>query len=175
MLTSVLIVLALGLTGFLAYVATRPGSLHVERSTLIQAPPEKIFPLVDGLGQWKAWSPYEKKDPAMQRRLSGPLAGVGAAYAWEGNGKVGSGTMEIIESAAPSRIRIQLHFLKPFEGRNVADFSFIPGPEGTRVTWAMDGPSPFISKLMGVIFDMDKMIGNDFADGLQNLKVLAEK
>jgi hypothetical protein len=174
MLTPVVVVIAIGLICFLAYVTSRPGTLHVERSVVIRAAPDRIYPLVNGLGQWKAWSPYEKKDPAMQRTLSGPESGVGAAYAWQGNNKVGAGTMEIIESSPPARIRIQLHFVKPFEGRTVAEFSFIPGPDGTRVTWAMDGPSPFISKLMGVIFDMDKMIGNDFADGLQNLKTLAE-
>ena len=170
-----LIVIVVALLAFLAYVAKRPDSFRVERSAVIQAPPDKIFPMVNDLAQWKAWSPYEKKDPAMQRSFSGPAAGLGAVYGWEGNKNVGTGRMEIIESVTPSKIRIQLDFLKPFEGHNVAEFTFVSGEGGTRVTWAMDGPAPFITKLMGVIFNMDKMVGTDFAVGLENLKAVAEK
>ena len=47
--------------------------------------------------------------------------------------------------------------------------------EATTVTWAMHGPANFISKLMGMFFDMDKMIGSDFEAGLANLKSIAEK
>jgi hypothetical protein len=39
----------------------------------------------------------------------------------------------------------------------------------------MDGPSPYIAKLMGVFFNMDRMIGKDFETGLGNLKTVAEK
>jgi hypothetical protein len=38
----------------------------------------------------------------------------------------------------------------------------------------MYGPSPFISKLMGLFFNMDKLIGKDFESGLASLKSLAE-
>ena len=38
----------------------------------------------------------------------------------------------------------------------------------------MHGPSPYVSKLMQVFFNMDKIVGKDFEDGLANLKVLAE-
>jgi hypothetical protein len=38
----------------------------------------------------------------------------------------------------------------------------------------MRGPSPYISKLMGLFFDMDRMIGKDFEAGLANLKTVAE-
>ena len=175
MLVPVLIALLLVLAGFLAYVAGRPDSFRVERSAVIRAAPENIFAMVNDLGQWRAWSPYEKKDPAMQRSFSGSAAGLGAVYGWEGNKNVGAGRMEIIESSAPSTIRIQLDFFKPFEGHNVAIFTFLPGPDGTQVSWAMEGRSPFVGKLMGVVFSMDKMIGTDFAVGLDNLKAVAEK
>ena len=38
----------------------------------------------------------------------------------------------------------------------------------------MRGPCPFLGKLMGVIFNMDKMVGRDFEAGLSSLKTLAE-
>ena len=116
----------------------------------------------------------EKIDPAMQRTHSGASAGKGAAYAWLGNSKVGQGRMEITDTAAPHQITIKLDFLKPFEAHNVTEFSFAAMGSATEVTWAMHGPSPFVSKLMGVFVSMDRMVGKDFEKGLANLKAAAE-
>jgi hypothetical protein len=38
----------------------------------------------------------------------------------------------------------------------------------------MYGPAPFITKVMHVFINMDKMVGKDFEAGLANLKKLAE-
>ena len=83
--------------------------------------------------------------------------------------------MEIIEVSEPAQITIKLDFLKPFEGHNVAEFALHPQADSTRVTWSMDGPSSYMTKLIGVFFNMDKMIGKDFETGLANLKTLTEK
>ena len=167
-------IVAAAIVALLAYAATRPDSFRIERSTVIKAAPEKIFGFVNDLHQWTAWSPWEKIDPALKRTYSGPQSGKGAAYAWEGNNKVGSGRMEITEAAAPSKVIIKLDFLKPFEAHNTADFAFARQGDATSVTWAMFGPSPFISKLMGTFFNMERMVGGQFEQGLANLKKISE-
>src|SRR5215471_20653958 len=86
------------IAGVLAYAATRPDTLRVQRSASIKAPPDKIFAMINDLKAWAAWSPYEKKDPAMKRTFGAITAGKGATYAWEGNKEVGQGNMEIVES-----------------------------------------------------------------------------
>jgi carbon monoxide dehydrogenase subunit G len=159
----------------LAFAATRPDSFSVRRAASIQAPPEKIFPLINDFSRWSAWSPYEKKDPVMKRSFSGPAAGKGAVYAWEGNGDVGQGRMEIAEAVAPSRVTLKLDFVKPFEAHNKVDFTLEPKGGATEVTWAMDGPMPFISKVITLFVDVDRMVGGDFEAGLANLKAVAEK
>ncbi len=171
----ILIVLALVLLALLAYAATRPDSFRIERSAVIKAAPEKIFPYINNLSNWQSWSPYEAKDPNMLRTLSGAEYGKGAAYAWQGNKNVGSGRMQIVESQVPSKVVMQLDFLQPFQAHNTAEFTLTPGPEGTRLVWAMYGPSPYVSKLMGLVFNIDKMVGADFEVGLAKLKSLAEK
>lgn len=168
-------IVVVAIVAVLAYAATRPDELRVARSTLIRAPAEKIFPIVDDLRRWSAWSPWERKDPAMKRTFSGADRGKGAAYAWDGNRAVGSGRMEIVESTPPSKIAIKLDFIRPFEGHNTAIYTFVPEADATRLTWSMLGPSPFAAKVMGVFVDMDKMIGKDFEAGLANLKAAAEK
>jgi len=159
----------------LGYAATRPDSLHVERTTAIKAPPDKIFAVLNDFHSWGSWSPWEKLDPAMKKTYSGAASGKGAVYEWEGNSQVGKGRMEIIEESQPSYVTIKLDFLEPFEGHNVARFRLIPQGDSTNVTWTMDGPSPYIAKLMGVFVNMDNMIGKDFESGLSNLKTVAEK
>ena len=160
--------------GLLAYIASRPDSFRVQRMTTIKAPPERIFSQINDFQRWYAWSPYEKKDPAMRRTLSGAPSGKGAVYEWEGNKDIGQGRMEIVETAPPSQITLRLDFLKPFEAHNVVDFTLEPRGESTEVTWAIHGPSPFMSKVMGLVMDMDKMIGRDFEAGLANLKAVSE-
>jgi len=161
--------------GILIYAATRPDTFGIERSATIKASPEKIFAHVNELKAWTAWSPWEKIDPALKRTYSGPQSGKGAAYAWEGNKDVGVGRMEIAESVAPSKITMKLDFLKPFEAHNTAEFTFVRQGDATTVTWAMSGPSPYLSKLMGLVFNMDRMVGGQFETGLANLKSITEK
>ncbi len=174
MFKKIALLLVVLIAGVLLYAATRPDSFRVERSTRIQAPPERIAPLVADFHRWSEWSPYEKLDPAMKRSFGGAASGPGATYAWEGNDKAGAGRMEILE-ASPTKVSIKLDFLQPFEARNTADFSFQPQGDATQVTWAMHGPAPYVSKLMGLVFDMDTLIGKDFEAGLANLKTAAEK
>jgi uncharacterized protein YndB with AHSA1/START domain len=161
--------------GILIYAATRPDTFRVQRSASIKAPPEKIFALINDLRGWSAWSPYEKKDPAMKRTFSGPASGKGAVYEWDGDKNVGKGRMEITEVTPPNKVLIKLDFIKPFEGHNIAEFTMEPKGDNTIVTWAMYGPSSFMFKVMGIFMNMDNMIGNDFAVGLANLKAIAEK
>ena len=159
----------------LVYAAFRPDAMHIERSASVHAPADAIFPLINDFHSWTQWSPYEKKDPAMARTYSGAPSGRGAIYEWAGNSDVGRGRMEVTDSEEPSRIVIKLDFIEPFEGHNVATFTMTPDGANTRVTWAMDGPSPYVAKLMGIFVNMDTMIGADFEVGLNNLKAAAEK
>jgi hypothetical protein len=174
MIKIILVVIVLLVGGVLLVASTRPDALHVERAADVKAPPEKIFPLINDFHSWGSWSPYEKKDPGMKRTYSGATAGKGAIYEWDGNSDVGQGRMEILDST-PSQIRIRLDFMKPLEGHDIATFTMKPDGNATKVTWAMDGPTPFLGKLIGVFMNMDTMIGTDFEAGLANLKTLTEQ
>jgi uncharacterized protein YndB with AHSA1/START domain len=168
----IIIVVLLGL--FLAFVATRPNVFIVTRSGHINVAPENVFPLINDFHNWTRWSPWEKKDPNLKRTYSGAPAGVGAHYAWAGDKNVGEGSMTITESVPASRIRLDLNFLKPFKADNLTVFTFTPEGGGTRVDWRMEGPVPFLFKIMHLFFNMDKMVGNDFEKGLAEMKRVAE-
>ena len=174
-IATIAVVLAIAIAIVLILAATRPDTFGVQRAAIVEAPPEKIFPLINDFRQWGSWSPYEHKDPAMKRSFSGTPRGAGAVYAWEGDKNVGKGRMEILEASAPSKIVIKLDFFTPFEAHNTAEFTMLPQDDATRVTWRMHGPAPFMAKIMHVFINIDKMVGKDFEAGLASLKRLAEK
>src|SRR3977135_4031004 len=169
------VILAIAIAIVLILALTKPDTFRVQRATSIKAPSDKIFPLINDFHQWVTWSPYENKDPAMNLTYSGAESGKGAVYAWDGNNNVGSGRMEILEASVPSKVRIKLDFFKPFEGHNTAEFTMLPQGDATNVTWLMQGPARFVTRVMQVFINLDNMIGKDFEVGLANLKKLTEK
>jgi uncharacterized protein YndB with AHSA1/START domain len=169
------VILAIAIAFVLILAIGKPDTFRVTRAATIKASPETIFPLIADFHEWGKWSPWEGRDPAMKRAFSGAERGTGAVYAWDGNKNVGAGRMEITSATAPSTIVIKLDFIKPFEGHNVAEFTLSPQGGGTDVTWMMHGPALFLSKVMQVFMNMDRMIGRDFEAGLVNLKKVAER
>ena len=170
------VVLAIAIAIILILASTKPARFAIQRSAVMRAPAEAVFPLINNFHQWTKWSPWENRDPALKRTYSGAESGKGAIYAWDGNKNVGSGRMEILDASSPSKITIKLDFLKPFEAHNTAEFSFVPERDSsaTNVIWVMQGPTPFMSKVMQVFMNFDTMIGKDFEAGLAKLKTIAE-
>lgn len=151
------------------------GEYRVERSIVVQAPPEQVFPLLNDFQRFASWSPWQKLDPAMATQVSTPSAGKGAVYEWRGNSEAGAGRMEILESTPAQRVRVKLNRLTPFETESTFDYTLAPSGTGTKVTWAMHGPSTFPTKVMQVFVPMDEMVGGDFERGLAAIKAVAEK
>ena len=175
MFKKILLIIVLVVVVILVLAAFKPSNFSVQRTATIQAPPEKIFPLINDYHNWPQWSPWEKIDPNMKRTYSGPTSGTGSVYEWDGNSKAGKGRMEIAESMPTSKIAIKLDFIKPMETNNNVQFNLQPNSNSTTVTWTMSGPVSFPAKVMTVFVSMDKMIGPDFEAGLANMKAAAEK
>ena len=173
-LLSLLVIVVIGVAVVLVLAAMKPDTFQVQRSIAINAPPERIQPLIADFKAWGAWSPWEKKDLAMKRSFSGAESGVGARYAWEGDKNVGRGSMEIVE-AAPSKVALKLDFIAPFEAHNDAVFALQPQGQMTNVVWTMTGPTPFFAKIIHVFMNMDRMVGGDFEAGLAAMKAAAER
>jgi uncharacterized protein YndB with AHSA1/START domain len=162
------------MTGILIYASTKPDTFRVERSINIKASPEKIFPLINDFHLWDAWTPYNK-DPAMKKTYSGNDRGKGAHYAWEGNKDAGIGDITISETTPPSKLVFDLHMIKPFEGRNVAEINLIAEGAFTRVTWSLVDKHNLMLKTVSLFINLDNAIGKDFELGLARLKAVVEK
>ena len=174
MFKKILIGLAVVIAAFVVIVALQPAQFRVTRSAAITAAPAAVFPHVNEMKKWDAWSPWAKIDPNMKITLSGPAAGVGAVSAWAGNNQVGEGSMTITESRANELVRFRLDFVKPFASTCSAEFTFKPDGNQTVVAWTMSGEKNFLSKAVGLFMDCDEMMGGEFEKGLAQLKAVAE-
>ena len=174
MLKKILIALAIIIVVFVLVVALQPADFQVTRAATIAAPPATVFAEVNDFHKWRAWSPWEKMDPDMERTYSGGPAGEGAVYAWSGNSDVGEGNMTITESRPNELIRLKLEFIKPMAGTSDTEFNFKPEGEGTQVTWTMSGKNGFVAKAFCLFMNMDKMVGGQFEEGLASMKQVAE-
>ena len=171
----VVIALAVLIAIVLGLAVMRPDTFRVQRSIDINAPADKIFPLINDYRNWGSWSPYEHVDPDMQRTFSGAPSGKGSIYEWRGNKNIGHGRMEILDTTTPSKIVIKLDFFSPFEAHNMAEFTMQPKGGATNVTWAMHGPVPFMAKIIHMFMNMDRMVGGQFQQGVVSMKAVAAK
>lgn len=174
MIAKVSFALSALLVMFLAYVSTREGKFRYERSGVIDAPADKIFPYISNLKMGHYWSPYEKKDPDMKKTFIGADGTVGSIMEFEGNKDVGSGTLEILKVVPNELVEIKLHMLKPFDGENIIAYKLTQESAGTRFSWSMSGDGGYITKLMTFFIDCEKMVAADFSIGIENLKQLVE-
>jgi hypothetical protein len=176
MLKKVIIVLAVALAAFSAYVAKQPSQLDVSRSVAINAPAPEVFSHVNDFHKWAAWSPWANLDPNMQVVYGGPSeAGLNSHQTWSGNSDVGAGKMTITEVIPNSLVKIALEMEKPLKASDTVEFVFKEEAGSTMVTWHIQGQKDFIGKLMGVIYGCEKKLGASLEEGLANLKKVSEE
>ena len=171
----ILVILLLLALVVVIFAATKPNDFLVRRSISIHALPERVFALIADFRRWPKWSPWENLDPNMKKTLSGAEMGTGAIYEWDGDKKAGAGRMEIVDTNPPSAIEIKLSFFRPFRAENKTRFTLVPAGDGTNVMWEMSGTNNLVLKIMGIVMNMDKLIGRDFEKGLAAMKAEAEK
>lgn len=157
------------------FIASRPGQFRITRRIAIAAPVELAFAQVNDLHLWQEMSPYVKADPDAQYTFAGPRAGVGASLAWTGNKDLGEGRLTVTESQPNELVRMRLEFFKPFTATNTAEFTFAGIGGETEASWSMYGKSKFMCKAFGLFLNMDKMIGDQFEEGLAQMKANAER
>jgi uncharacterized protein YndB with AHSA1/START domain len=143
------------------------------RTTVVNAAPDKVYALLADPRQWKRWTVWNQRDPAMAITYSGPASGAGAGWAWqsptEGDGKM------TFTAAEPGRRLAYDLFFPDFGTTSNGALELVPEGSGTRVTWTMNGNMGSNPLLRWIALFGDRMVGPDFEAGLANLKSLAEK
>jgi uncharacterized protein YndB with AHSA1/START domain len=168
----------LGLLLLLAVVLVGGGLLlspkfTVTRSVTIAAPVDKVYALVASPRQWKLWSVWNQRDPAMQIEYSGPESGAGAAWSWKSKTE-GDGKMTLTAAEAGRRVAFDLYF-PDFGTTSTGELRFAAQGGGTQVSWIMNGNMGSNPLFRWMALFADGMVGKDFEAGLAKLKAVAEK
>jgi len=150
-----------------------PSRFEVSRAVVIAAPADRVYDLIADPRQWKTWSAWNRRDPGMEVKYSGPPFGQGAKWAWKSKSE-GAGNMEFVKVDPNRRVEYAL-FLPDFNVRSAGAFAIEAAPSGTKVTWSNAGDvgtNPLKHYLAAA---MDRLAGPDFEQGPANLKAVAEK
>src|ERR1041385_1051871 len=150
-----------------------PKDFTVARSTVINAPANVVLNNIKNLKNMETWSPWSKRDPNMKIEFGGNDGEVGSWMTWEGNKEVGKGKQEVATITNTS-VDTKLTFIEPWESKSDVNFTIADTAGASKVTWTMKGKSPFPFNVFGLFMNMDKMVGDDFNQGLANLKTLSE-
>lgn len=143
-------------------------------SKVIAALPAEVRALVADLREWNLWSPWEARDPYLNRRFSEPSSGAGAWFEWDGNLRAGAGRIEILQ-ASDDAISLNVVWHRPFRGEQQMEFRLDPCGSGTRITWTMHGEISGAARLAAFIFPMSRIHGPTFERGLARLKSVSER
>src|SRR5687767_7524372 len=69
---AVIVVLLLLVAAIVGIGFTLKPHWAVERSTVVNAPPERIYPYVSTLRRWPEWTPWIQRDPTFTSSYDGP-------------------------------------------------------------------------------------------------------
>jgi effector-binding domain-containing protein len=140
----------------------------------IDAPPSVVFSQVNGLRHFNDWSPWVAVMPDAEYTFEGPDFGVGSTIRWSSTGpRPESGRQTIVASTPYERVDAEIGF----DGRDTSQIAYLLEPEngGTHLTWSFD--TDFGINLLGRFRGLllDRQLGPLFAQGLTNLKRIAEE
>ncbi len=170
--TTICLLLVIGLLS--SYVALQPVKFIISRELKMNATPDQIFPFLNSSQKANDWMPWKDSDPSVRMTYSGPAEGVGSISTWEGDGQMGTGKAEVIESIPGKSVKTQLTYTKPMEMSQLAEISLAPQTDGTLVRWSVTGENNFIGRFFCLFMNMDKMVGGEFEKGLAKLKSIVE-
>ena len=149
----------------------------VEREVLINKPVPEVFNYIKYIKNQDHYSTWNMKDPNMKKDYRGTDGTVGFVSAWDSEDKeVGKGEQEIKEIKENQQMNMELRFYRPFEATDYA--YMITEPEGgsqTKVKWGFNGKMPYPMNAIMPLMNMDKMLGDELQQGLNNLKRELEK
>jgi len=148
----------------------------IEREVTINKSKDVVFNYVKYLENQNKYSVWAKTDPNMKSTFTGTDATPGFISSWESQDKhVGKGEQEITKIIDGERIDYELRFFEPMKATNLA-YMITESSSGdqTIVRWGFTGHMNYPMNLTLLFINMDKAVGNDFQQGLNNLKVILE-
>ncbi|SIQ89051.1 SRPBCC family protein [Pontibacter lucknowensis] len=144
-----------------------PRQIHLQRDIIINAPADVAYEQLSDLRNWPNWLPGHHIDTGKSLSYAGPP--IGARYNWTSQRRgIGQGIVTIVAAEPPSRLVTNLEFEEDDKAHST--FVLEETEEGTKLTWHFDkymGDNP-VRKFSGLL--IDSTVGEEFEDGLENIK-----
>lgn len=167
------IIVLILVVAFGIWAMTWPSEAHLERTTTVNAPVEKVFSVVNDFGQTKHWNPWMKIDPDAQYTYSDNTVGVGAFYSWTSeHPDVGNGRQDILSSIENERVSTSMG-LGENTGTYTADFVLEADGDGTKLTWTFDGKADAYGEKFFLSM-VENFLGGFYDQGIADLKTYIE-
>lgn len=160
--------LAILMVAFVVAGILLPSTFEVTRSVWIAAVPERIFPLLNDLAAWDAWTPWGD----IESRLEGPSTGPGARRVWDDR-RLGSGSLTITASTPPSVVRYTVD-LEDGAIRFDGTLSVAARGDASLVTWTEHADLGWNPLLGWTALGMEESQGDQLEESLARLKEQAE-
>jgi hypothetical protein len=165
------------LTVAVVFSALKPEDYIIQRSIVIHAKPEIIYPYLANTKNADLWMPWGEMDSQIKTTYSGPDQGVGSISSWDSPGQMGTGQAEVIAAVENESVQTKITYSKPMQMTQESEFVLNPDGENTKMSWIVSGKSAFIMRFMCTVMlrDMDTFVGGMFERGLSKLKILVEE
>ena len=153
-----------------------PTTVHIERTTTVNAPSSVVYKHISQLKNFNDWTVWGKRDSTNQYTYEGADGVVGAVSNWKGDPEnSGEGTMRIVELNPNKSAKYHMTFIQPRASEADSYVNLEDSASVTKVTWGFDVSTPRPWNIFNLFYNMDKMLGKDFDEGLANLKEVSEK
>lgn len=177
MLVKILIGLAIILSLPLIIALFTKKDYSLEREIIIAKPRQEVFNYIKLLKNQDHYSKWVMMDPKSRKTYKGTDGTIGFAAAWDSDNKnVGQGEQTITGITDGQRLDLDLHFIKPFDGRAKAYMVTESVSETqTKVKWGISSSMKYPLNFMLLVLNLEKKLGDDISEGLGNLKKELEK
>jgi hypothetical protein len=162
------------LAAVLILALAEPKDVVVKRSVMIKAPKDAVFDQMVNYKNWTHWSPWYKMDSGIKMTYTGTDGQAGAGYHWVGDEhKTGEGEIKT-DAVNGTEMSYSMTFIKPHRGDASGTLKAEDTGGMTRAIWIFTMHTPFPLNAMNAFLNMDKMLGNDFENGLNDMKKYVE-
>lgn len=151
---------------FLTVGLLLPGTWSAAGSVTLRVPPGEVFPYLNGLARWDAWTPWGE----VESTFEGPASGVGSRRTWD-HPNLGSGSITITESVPDRLVRYRVVV---GDGASSVEGAFVleTVEGGSTIAWSEAGDFGW-NPLMGyTALTMNKSQSAQLERGLTELKRL---
>ncbi len=164
-----IMLLLIVIVAILVLMFKEPEDITIVRSAVIKAPKEVVFDQIVHFANWPNWDPWSRMDSGkMKRTMYGTDGTPGSGYTWVGD-KTGSGDMR--DSAlSGTQLLYSLNIKEPHSGGGWGYLKADDTAGMTKVTWTITMHFGRPMNAMLIFMNMDKMLGPDFENGLNNMK-----